>query len=752
MSRFVVLPCAAVQIALLALSASLASAQQRRPTEKLHSHPQDASSPIVTGFVGSPTGVSGSSGDGGPASKALLFGAYGIIFDSNGNMLISDYYRGEIREVDGKTGIITRIAGTEPGTLQTCTYTPGPFCGDGGPALSAYLVGPLGMAFDGNGNLYFADSNNSAIRRIDAKTQVITTVAGISMCSNGICTANAGYTGDNGPATAAQLNFPYSVAVDGSGDIYIADEGNRVVREIVASSGNIVTVPITVNSCCSFNPYWVEMDGSGNLLISDSDGDNAIWQYNPTTTKIVALAGVGGTPDDTQFCPQQIDIYGDGCLATQAELLDPLGFAYDANGNLYIADGYFIREVDAMTGIINVAVGNGTPGLSGNGGPPTEAQVDTPWALAFDATGNFYFADSVNNEVREVNFSGNTTPNVAAPTFSLPIGAYNSPQSIVISDLTPNAIIYYTTDGSVPTIYSPQYSTAIKVAATTTINAFAIAPNYDPSVVASAFYLIAKATTTTLSSSANPAKAGTLVVFSAAVQPVTGTGTPTGTVAFMVDGKLTSTAPLSGAGKAAFQTAALAVGTHTIVATYSGDSNFAASNASLKETIVSAGTTAAPKFAPAAGTYAPGQLVKISDATAGAVIYYTTNGSTPTKSSTKYSKAIAVRATETIKAIAVAPGLAASTGASAKYTILPAAATPTFSVRAGTYKSPQAVKIADTTKNATIYYTVNGTVPTTSSKKYMKALVVSKNETIEAIAIAPGHSKSAVAKAVYIIK
>ena len=752
MSRFVVHPCAAVLIALLALSASLATAQQRRSIDKLHSHPEDGSSPIVTDFVGSPTGASGSSGDGGPASQALLFGAYGIILDSHGNMFISDYYRGEIREVDGKTGIITRIAGAEPGTLPGCSYTPGPFCGDGGPATSAYLAGPLGMTFDANGNLYFADSNDSAIRRIDAKTQVITTVAGTSTCSNGICIANSGYTGDNGPATAAELNFPYSVVFDGSGDMYIADQGNRVVREIVASSGDIVTVPITVNSCCDFTPYWVEMDGSGNLLITDSDGDNQIWQYNPTTQKIVDLAGVGGTPDVMQFCAQQIDIYGDGCMATQAELLDPLGFAYDANGNLYISDGYFIREVDAQTGIINVAVGNGTVGLSGNGGPPTEAQVSVPWALAFDASGNLYFADSGNNEIREVNFSGSTTPNVAAPTFSLPKGAYSTPQSIAISDQTPNAIIYYTTDGSVPTIYSPQYSAAVKVTATTTINAFAIASGYNPSVVASAFYLIAKGTVTALSSSANPAKAGTLVVFSAAVAPVTGTGTPTGTVAFAIDGKLASTAPLSASGKAAYQTASLAVGTHTVVASYSGDANFGASNATLKEMIVSAGTTATPKFSPAAGIYGPGQQVKIIDSTAGAAIYYTTTGTPPSKSSTKYSKAITLRATETIKAIAVASDFNSSAVASAKYTILPPAATPTFSVRGATYKSAQTVKIADTTKKATIYYTINGTVPTASSKKYGKALVVSKSETIEAIAIAHGHSQSAVAKAKYIIE
>jgi hypothetical protein len=160
---------------------------------------------------------------------------------------------------------------------------------------------------------------------------------------------------------------------------------------------------------------------------------------------------------------------------------------------------------------------------------------------------------------------------------------------------------------------------------------------------------------------------------------------------------------------------------------------------------------ATPVFSPVAGTYSSAQSVKITDTTAGATIYYTVNGTTPTTSSTKYTAAITVSATETIKAIAVATGLTESAVASATFAIEKPAATPVFSPAAGTYSTIQTVKITDTTAGATIYYTVNGTTPTTSSTKYTAAITVSATETIEAIAVATGLADSAVASATFTI-
>ena len=168
-------------------------------------------------------------------------------------------------------------------------------------------------------------------------------------------------------------------------------------------------------------------------------------------------------------------------------------------------------------------------------------------------------------------------------------------------------------------------------------------------------------------------------------------------------------------------------------------------------TIGALGTTATPTFKPAAGTYTAVQKVTISDATAGAAIYFTTNGSTPTTSSTPYTAAITVSSTETVKAIAVAPGYAQSAVASAAYTINLPTAAPTFTPAAGTYTSAQMVTIADATTGAAIYYTTNGSTPTTSSTPYTAAITVSSTETVKAIAVAPGYAQSAVASAAYTI-
>jgi hypothetical protein len=160
---------------------------------------------------------------------------------------------------------------------------------------------------------------------------------------------------------------------------------------------------------------------------------------------------------------------------------------------------------------------------------------------------------------------------------------------------------------------------------------------------------------------------------------------------------------------------------------------------------------ATPAFSLAPGAYTSAQSVTLSDATAGAIIYYTTNGSTPTASSNTYSSAISVTAAETIKAIAVASGYSNSAVASASYTFTLSAATPTFSLAAGTYTSAQSVTLSAATPGATIYYTTNGTGPTTSSTQFTGTISVGTSEVIEAVAVAPGYTNSGLARADYII-
>jgi len=337
--------------------------------------------------------------------------------------------------------------------------------------------------------------------------------------------------------------------------------------------------------------------------------------------------------------------------------------------------------------------------------------------------------------------SSNQSPppsTVATPTFSPAAGTYSSTQSVTISDSTSGATVYYTTDGSTPTASSTKYTAAITVSSTETISAIAVASGYNNSAVASAAYTIS------LTAAATPTfspAAGTYV----GAQSVTISDTTANAIIYYTTDGSTPTASST-----KYSGAITVSVTETIeaIATASGYANSAVASASYT---ITPATAATPTFSPAAGTYSSAQSVTISDATTGAAIYYTTDGSTPTTSSTKYAGAIPVSSTETINAIAVASGYSNSTVASATYTIDVPAATPSLSPPGGTYTTVQSVMISDTTPNATIYYTTDGSTPTTNSTVYNGAITVSASETINAIAVASGYSNSAVASASYLI-
>ncbi|MGA2191620.1 MAG: choice-of-anchor D domain-containing protein, partial [Steroidobacteraceae bacterium] len=246
------------------------------------------------------------------------------------NLYIADTNNQVIRLVGASTQTIATVAGN--GTRG--------YSGDGGPATAAQLYYPYGVAVDGGGNLYIADSNNQVIRRVDATSQIITTVAG-----NG----TDGYSGDGGPAAAAQLNYPYGVVVDGGGNLYIADSQNSVVRRVDASTQTITTVagnggfgysgdggPATAAQLSY--PFGVAVDGGGNLYIADN-GNQAIRRVNASTQTITTVAGNG-----------TFGYSGDGGPAGAAELADPFGLVTNYSGNLFIADVYNnrIREVTGL--------------------------------------------------------------------------------------------------------------------------------------------------------------------------------------------------------------------------------------------------------------------------------------------------------------------------------------------------------------------------------------------------------------------
>ncbi len=324
-------------------------------------------------------GTLGFSGDGGPGTLAELSVPFGVAVDGAGNLFIADFGNSRLRKVT-PANAITTVAGN--GTIG--------FSGDGGPATSAQLFSPEGVAVDGAGNLFIADLLDNRIRKV-TPAGTITTVAG-----NG----TLGFSGDGGPGTSAELASPTGVAVDGAGNLFIADFLNNRIRK-VTPAGIITTVagngtigfsgdggPGT--SAQLFLPEGVAVDGAGNLFIADS-GNNSIRKVTPAGT-ITTVAGNG-----------TLGFSGDGGPATLAELDSPVGVAVDGAGNLFIADSEnnLIRKI-TPAGTITTVAGNGTRGFSGDGGPGTSAELASPSGVAVDRAGNLFIAEWRNNRVRKL--------------------------------------------------------------------------------------------------------------------------------------------------------------------------------------------------------------------------------------------------------------------------------------------------------------------------------------------------------------
>ncbi len=362
-------------------------------------------------------------------------------------------------------------------------------------------------------------------------------------------------------------------------------------------------------------------------------------------------------------------------------------------------------------------------------GPITVAATQTIEAIA---TASGYTTSSVGSAAYTINLAL-----AATPTFSPAAGTYNSAQTVTISTTTPSATIYYTTNGSTPTTSSTVYSGPITVSASETVQAVALSAGFATSDPGTSTYTI---NTVAVPPSFNPA-AGSYM----AAQTVTiSTTTPSATIYYTTNGTTPTTS-------SAVYSGPITVSATETVEAIAAESGYTTSGVSSAAYTINLTQAAMPNFSPAAGTYTSTQTLSIGSVTPSATIYYTTDGSTPTTSSAMYTGPITVSSTETVEAIATATGFKTSVTGIAAYTIAPAAAVPTFSPVAGTYSSAQTVTVSTTTPSATIYYTTNGSIPTTGSAVYSGPILVSSTETLEAIAVASGHLNSTAGTAVYSI-
>jgi hypothetical protein len=322
----------------------------------------------------------------------------------------------------------------------------------------------------------------------------------------------------------------------------------------------------------------------------------------------------------------------------------------------------------------------------------------------------------------------------ATPTFSVPGGTYSSAQTVTISDTTPDAAIYYTTNAAAPLTSTRRYTGPITISATATLRAFAISSTTSQSAVQTATY--------TINSSAVAAP-----TFSLAAG--TYTGTQTVTITDATPGT-TLYYQINGVGTAVQYTGPLTVSASETISATAISKTYQKSQMVTVAYVIKA-AAAAPTLSLAPGTYATPVTVEIKAPTTGATIYYTTNGQTPTTSSARYTAPVKVSSTATVKAVAVISN-ASSPITTAIYVIKPAAAAPTMSLVAGTYTSVETITLKDATAGATIYYTTNGATPTTSSARYTEPFKVSATSTVKAIAVSSNTSDSKVANATYTIK
>ena len=333
----------------------------------------------VTTFAGN--GIKGYSGDGGPATAAQINNVFGVARGPDGMFYFCDMANHRVRRIDANGNVETYAGSAKSGYL-----------GDGKPANEAAVGMPYELAWDRAGNLFIVDVATACVRRVDARTREITTIAG---------TGKQGFSGDGGPATEAQFNEPHSIAFDGNGDLYVCDIANHRVRKIDMRTGLISTwcgsgekktapdgSPITGSAVNG--PRALAFAPNGTCYLALREG-NVVLLLDPKTNTLRRVAGTGKN-----------GFTGNGGPALEATLSGPKCVSLDLEGNVYLADteSHSIRYIDVKKGTLEVLVGDGTKGDGPDGGDPLKCQLARPHGVFVDKDGAVFIGDSENHKVR----------------------------------------------------------------------------------------------------------------------------------------------------------------------------------------------------------------------------------------------------------------------------------------------------------------------------------------------------------------
>ncbi|QHS51745.1 Ig-like domain repeat protein [Edaphobacter sp. 12200R-103] len=490
---------------------------------------------------------------------------------------------GNLFIADTQNHVVRKVSADGTITTVAGNGTAG-FGGDGAAATQAYLDTPTGVAVDSSGDIYIADSHNNRIRKV--ANGVISTIAG---------TATAGFSGDGGAATSAQLSLPSSVAADSAGNLYIADTNNQRIRKV---AGNVITT-VAGNGNEGFAgdggaavaasldlPTGVAVDSSGKIYIADQH-NHRVRVVDPAG-KISTIAGSGTT---VTFAG---GYSGDGANAAAALLAKPSGVSVDNAGNVYIADTNNQRIRQVGNGTIVTLAGTGQQGFAGDSGIATSALLNAPRGVTADASGNLAIADTLNERIR----------NSKLPLLAFahqPVGTPSTPQTVTLTNIgnAPITVSQINFIGAFTTASGGTCSTAPIILApgancTQNIAYLPLASGATDGSVSFGGADIApqrillngsaeqSSTTTSLVTNASPSLLGQPIMFTATVAAA---GSATGVITFH-DGPAVLGAPSLISGSASVTTSTLSAGSHTITAVYGGDPNFIGSSSPILSQVV----------------------------------------------------------------------------------------------------------------------------------------------------------------------